>query len=258
MSRSPSPGRSGAAKWPKVLPELTAEQTAVHDDFMKRWHEIVPRRYGAIDRFNQTFPVKHSRPGFRATLEIGAGLGEHIHYEVLTAEQESEYWALEMRASMAERIREAHPRVQTVVGDCQQRLDFADGYFDRYIAVHVLEHLPNLPTCVSEAWRLLDKQRGQLLAVIPCEGGLAYSFARRISAQRIFERTYGVPYEQFISREHLNRPAEILAELAPYFTLEARRFFPFPFAKLTAPNLVIGLAMRPRPAPLEAGSGRSS
>jgi SAM-dependent methyltransferase len=253
MSASPNP----TSKWPKIVPDLTAEQTAINDDFMNRWHEKLPRSYGALDRFNQKFPVKHSRPGFRATLEIGAGLGEHIHYEVLSPEQERHYWALEMRENMAAHIREAYPQVQTLIGDCQQRLDFADGYFDRYLAVHVLEHLPNLPACLSEAWRLLDKERGQLLVVIPCEGGLAYSLARRISAQRFFERTYGVPYEPYISREHLNRPAEILAELAPYFTLEKRGFFPFPFAPFTAPNLVIGLALRPRPSVLGA-SGSSS
>jgi SAM-dependent methyltransferase len=253
MSDSPSHGADiPAGKWPKVLPPLTPEQTAVHDDFMKRWHEIVPNRYRSLERFNQMFPVTHSRAGFRATLEIGAGLGEHIHYEVLTPEQEREYCALELRENMAARIREAYPRVQTLVGDCQQPLEVAEGHFDRYIAVHVLEHLPNLPVCVHEAWRVLDKQRGQLLAVIPCEGGLAYSIARRISAQRIFERTYGMPYAPFISREHVNRPSEILTELAPYFTLEVRRFFPFPFVRLTAPNLCIGLAMRPRSAPLPA------
>jgi SAM-dependent methyltransferase len=126
-------------------------------------------------------------------------------------------------------------------------LQFPAGHFDRYIAVHVLEHLPNLPLCVSEAWRVLDKEHGQLLAVIPCEGGLAYSLARRISAQRLFERTYRMPYAPFIAREHVNRPAEILAELTRYFTLERRRFFPFPFVPLTSPNLCIGLAMRPRP-----------
>jgi len=253
MSRAPLPGEEpprASGKWPKVIPPLAPEEKVVYDAFMKQWHEIIPRRYQAIERFNHMFPVKHSRRGFHRTLEIGAGLGEHLHYETLTADQEREYCALELRENMAAQIRVAHPRVQTIVGDCQQPLAFADGHFDRYIAVHVLEHLPNLPVCVREAWRVLDKQRGQLLAVIPCEGGLAYSIARRVSAQRIFERTYGMPYAPFIAREHLNRPPEILAELNAYFELESRRFFPFPFIPLTAPNLCIGLALRPRPAAL--------
>lgn len=241
---------SPAQKWPKVLEPLTAEQQLVHDDFMKRWHEILPQRYGIVERFNHCFPVRYSQPGFRTTLEIGAGLGEHLHYEHLTPAQEGEYHVVELRENMATRLSELHPNVQTIVADCQRRLDFEDGYFDRYLAIHVLEHLPDLPGCVREAWRLLDKRGGRLLAVIPCEGGLAYSTARRVSAQRIFERTYHQPYGPFIAREHINRPAEIIEELAPYFVAEHRRFFPFPFLKWTEANLCIGLSLTPRATPL--------
>jgi SAM-dependent methyltransferase len=236
-----------ASKWPKVLAPLTPEEQRVHDDFMKRWHEVLPQRYGVVERFNHSFPVRYSRPGFRTTLEIGAGLGEHLRYERLTPEQEHGYVALELRENMAARLSAAHPGVQTLIGDCQARLEFEDGHFDRYVAVHVLEHLPDLPSCLREAWRLLDKERGQLLAVIPCEGSIAYSFARRVSAQRIFERTYKRPYAAFIAREHINLPYEIITELEPYFVLEHRRFFPLPWMPAVSANLCIGLAMRPRP-----------
>jgi SAM-dependent methyltransferase len=243
------------SKWPKVLAPLTPEEQAIHDDFMKRWHEVLPKRYGIVERFNHSFPVRYSTPGFRATIEIGAGLGEHLSHEHLSAEQECAYVAVEMRENMAARLSEAHPNVHTVVGDCQERLPFGDGSFDRYIAVHVLEHLPNLPACVAEAWRLLDKDRGQFLAVIPCEGGTAYSLARRISAQRMFERAYGIPYRTFISREHINRPHEILAELAPFFAIDMQRYFPFAVLPSVQVNVCIGLAMRPRKRPVES-SGR--
>jgi SAM-dependent methyltransferase len=241
---------SRSTKWPKRLEPLNGDQQAVYDDFVKRWHEILPQRYGLIERFNHEFPVQNSHGDFSRTIEIGAGLGEHLRYEPLSPAQQEGYFAVELRENMAQQIRADHPQVTAIVGDCQDRLPFPDGDFDRYIAIHVLEHLPDLPACVREAWRLLDKDRGQLLAVIPCEGGLTYSLARRISAQRIFERTYRMPYAPFIAREHLNRPAEILAELDPYFTLERRRMFPVPFVPLTSVNLCIGLAMRPRPASL--------
>lgn len=240
------------AKWPKILPPLTPEQKRINDDFMKRWHEVLPNRYGIIERFNHRYPVRNSRPGFTTTIEIGAGLGEHLHYEKLTPDQECNYYCNEFRENMAAEIRQRFPRVQTVVGDCQQRMDFPDEFFDRYIAVHVLEHLPNLPAAIREAYRLLHKERGQMLIVIPCEGSPAYSLARRISAQRIFEKTYKMPYSVFIKREHLNVPQEILAELNPYFTIESRSFFPLPFLPFVFNNLCIGLALKPRPQPLSA------
>ncbi|HXQ81026.1 MAG TPA: class I SAM-dependent methyltransferase [Opitutaceae bacterium] len=236
------------AKWPKVLPPLTPEQKRISDEFMKRWHEQLPSRYGIVERFNHSFPVRHSRPGFRASLEIGAGLGEHLHYETLTAEQEKNYCAVELRENMVSEIRKRFPRVQALMGDCQARLDFPDGHFDRYIAVHVLEHLPNLPACLREAHRLLDKQRGQMLVVIPCEGSPAYSFARKISAERVYNRYFKGGYAWLIAREHINRPHEILAELEPYFTIERKVFFPLPFLPFAFNNLCIGLSLKPRPA----------
>ena len=102
---------------------------------------------------------------------------------------------------------------------------------------------------IAEAWRLLDKDRGQLLAVIPCEGGSAYSLARRVSAQRMFERAYGVPYSTFISREHINLPHEILAELARFFEIDTRRYFPLPIVPSVQVNICIGLVVRPRATP---------
>ena len=54
---------------------------------------------------------------------------------------------------------------------------------------------------------------GRFIAVIPCEGGLAYWMARRLSAQRIFERRYGTSYKWCIRSEHINVPREIRAEL---------------------------------------------
>lgn len=237
-------------KWPKVLPTLTPAQQRINDDFVKLWHEVLPNRFGFVETFNHNFPVKHSRPDFKTTLEIGAGLGEHVHYEKLTPEQEKNYHALELRENMAAKIREDFPRIQTIVGDCQARLDYADGFFDRVLAVHVLEHLPNLPACIREVYRLCHKSNGRFLVVIPCEGSPAYSLARKISAERVYKQRYGGSYKWFYTREHINRPHEILTELDPYFTVETRSFFPLPFLPMIFCNLCIGLALRPRPAPL--------
>ena len=236
-------------RWPKVLPPLTPEQQRISNDFMQRWHEELASRgrYDLLEKFNHGFPVRHSGTDFKTTLEIGAGLGEHLRYEKLTPEQEANYYANEFRENMAVEIRQRFPRVRTVVADCQQRLDFPDGFFDRVIAVHVLEHLPNLPALIREAHRLLDKQRGRLLVVIPCEGSPAYSLARKISAERTYKRLYGGSYRWFYEREHINFPAEILAELDPYFTVEDRSFFPLPFLPFVFCNLVIGLSLVPRP-----------
>ena len=138
------------SSWPKIIPPLTPEQKVISDDFMRYWHVVLPKHFGVIDTFNHGYPVKNAPSSFARTLEIGAGLGSHLEYERLTPEQEQNYVALELRENMAEKIRDRFPKVQTAVGDCQERLPFSDGEFDRVLAIHVLEHLPNLPAALRE------------------------------------------------------------------------------------------------------------
>jgi SAM-dependent methyltransferase len=237
---------SPGAKWPKTFPPLSAEQRRISDDFMAYWLEVLPQRYGIVDDFNHRYVVKNAPESFVTTLEVGAGIGEHLKYESLTAEQERNYYAVDIRQNVVDALAQSAPNINTVVGDCQERMDFPDGHFDRILAIHVLEHLPNLPRAIQELHRLCSKPNGVLSIVIPCEGSLAYSLARKISAQRIFEKRYKQSYKWFIEREHINLPHEIFEEIEPYFTLASSRYFPIPL-KVTTFNLCIGATFRPRP-----------
>jgi SAM-dependent methyltransferase len=227
-------------KWPKRLPEFTPEQQRVREDFMQHWHEVLPRRYGAVERFNHGWPAERAREGER-TLEIGSGLGEHLNAEPAFAR--AGYVASELRPEMAAVIAERHPDVEVVAADCQKRFPYEDATFDRVLAIHVLEHLPNLPAALAEVHRLL-KPSGRFIAVIPCEGGVAYSLARRVSAQRVFERRYGMPYKWFIESEHINLPDEIREECEVHFRIADTRYFPLR-VPVTTLNLVIGLELHP-------------
>ncbi|WP_145576271.1 class I SAM-dependent methyltransferase [Yersinia mollaretii] len=231
-------------KWPKLFPPLTEEQQRISNDFMKYWHDVLPKKYGFVDRFNHTYPVKNAPKDFFRTLEIGAGIGEHLYYEKLTEIQEENYVAVDIRENMVATLRSRFPKVQAIEGDCQKKMNFEDGFFDRILAIHVLEHLPNLPDAVKEMYRLCDKDKGVLSIVIPCEGSLAYSLARKISAQRIFEQRYKQSYKWFIEREHINLPSEILGELSSCFSLVSSTYFPIP-VKFEFCNLCIAATFKP-------------
>jgi SAM-dependent methyltransferase len=231
-----------SSKWPKSFPPLTTEQQRISHDFMEHWHDTLATKYDFFDQFNHNYVVNNSPANFSRTLEVGAGLGEHLDYERLTPGQRENYVALELRENMAQRIRERFPGIQVLVGDIQKPLDFPDNHFDRIVAIHVLEHLHNLPAAVREMHRLLQKPGGKLFVVIPCEGGLAYSLARKISAQRIFEKRYQQSYDWFIQREHVSTSQEILEELRPYFQIQHRTYFPL-LAPFIFCNLVIGLTL---------------
>lgn len=239
-SVSAPPDVRGTGTWPKSLPAFTEAELRVRDAFMARWLEYLPRRGGFVERFNHGYPLR-SRAGAQRTLEIGAGLGEHLRYESLEGH---DYYAVELREELADSVAASFPHVTTLVGDCQERLPFEDGFFDRVLAIHVLEHLPDLPAALEEVARLLTPD-GRFVAVIPCEGGLLYSLARRLTSKRIFEREFGREYDWFIRYEHINVPWEITGELEKRFTVADVSHFPFRVPSVTA-NLVIGLTMTAR------------
>lgn len=236
------------SNWPKQLPQLTDEQLRIRDDWMRHWHEQLDTRYGMIEKFNHGYPARSSDPALR-TLEIGAGRGGQIGFERVGEEN---YYVVELRQEMADAILERFPKVTTVVADAQEHLPFDDGFFDRILAVHVLEHLPNLPAALREVHRVL-KPGGRFIVVIPCEGSLAYGLARRISSQRMFEKRYGQSYEWCIRSEHVNIPAEIRAELSRLFDITNDAYFPLR-VPLESVNLVIGLTCTPK----EPAGARSS
>jgi ubiquinone/menaquinone biosynthesis C-methylase UbiE len=236
--------RERMSKWPKVLPPLDVESQQINDDFMRYWHEVFSTKLRFVDRWNHSYVVRHAPLAFKRTLDIGAGLGEHLAWERLTREQESEYVAVELRENMARRIRARFPCVTVITADVQEQLCLPSNHFDRVVAVHVLEHLPNLPAALREIYRVCTAD-ATVSVVIPCEGSVATSLARRLSAQRLYEKRYGRPYEVFIRREHLNRPDEILEELIQFFEMRHRSFLPtlLPVAWC---NLFIGMTLHPR------------
>lgn len=236
---------SSSTRWPKTLPSLSPEKEKISDDFVRYWHEVLPRRYSIVDEFNHNYVVKTAPQEFSRTLEIGAGNGEHLKYEKLKQEQMVNYVAVDIRKNMVVKLRSLFPAICAIVGDCQERMNFEDNYFDRILAIHVLEHLRNLPAAVEEMYRVCNKDRGVLSIVIPCEGSLAYSIGRRISAQRIFEARYKQSYHWFIKREHINRPKEIFKELSLHFFLTSSTYFPIPI-KAEFCNLCIGATFKPR------------
>ncbi|MDR2458462.1 MAG: class I SAM-dependent methyltransferase [Clostridiales Family XIII bacterium] len=224
--------------WPKVIISLTDEQKAIRDEFMLLHLEAMSTKwYNIIEKFNHGYPLRSFVPGCR-TLEIGAGIGSHLEWEKYA---EQDYYCLELRPELCDKIKEKYPQVKTLTADCQKRLPFEDGFFSRVLAIHVLEHLPDLPKALEEIHRVLS-DKGELSVVIPCEGGWAYTLARNVSAKPHFKKKYKMSYDWVVKSEHINLPDEIFEELTKLFSIKHRSFYPliFPWTKI---NLVIGLTL---------------
>ena len=195
---------------------------------------VKPSRFKWLTGFDHHFTVRSYAAGLR-TLEIGAGTGTHIPFE-----PNGEYVALEASHELAAQI----PRrngLSVVVADCEERLPWDDDCFDRVLAIHLLEHLYNLPAALDEVGRVL-RPDGVFSVVIPCEGGRLYSLGRHFTTKRIFEKRYKMPYEWMIRQDHCNTAREVLVELTSRFRLRRKKFFPLGVSSPDM-NLMIGLEL---------------
>ena len=226
-----------AKGWPKARPELSEEQRAIYNEWEADFlGSAKPGKYGRISRFDHAFAARSYHPEVR-TLEIGAGTGTHLPYEPT-----GDYVALEGSEELAAHI-VARPGLSVILGNCEERLPFEDHSFDRVLAIHILEHLYDLPAALRQVARVL-KPDGVFSVVIPCEGGQGYALGRRLTTKRTFERRYQTSYDWLIGYDHCNTAREVMAELERHFDVQHRVYWPVKVPSVHL-NVVIGLELTP-------------
>lgn len=234
-------------KFPKKIPNVNLKLKKIYNNFMRDWHlELLnKKKYSFIEKFNHNYVAKspfinsiYSQKNKINTLELGSGIGTHIKYENLNFQK---YYAMELRKNMLSQIKLKYRNVNCILGNIQKKMSFTNEYFHRIIAVHVLEHLNNLPKLLNEVYRIL-KKNGIFQVVIPCDPGLLYKFARKLSAQRLFKKKYKLNYKNFIKTEHINSPYEILVLLKEKFIIIDKSYYPF-LIPIKDFNLCIGVTL---------------
>jgi SAM-dependent methyltransferase len=228
--------------WPKSRPVLTKEQQKVFSEWYQYWlsKEGMQGRYSFIDRFGHEYAVKTFEKNC-TTLDIGAGNGAHLGYEDLDSQ---EYTAFELSGELIEIIKKDYPKAKAIIGDCQKEMDFRNNYFDRVLAIHVLEHLDNLPVTLNEVHRIL-RPNGKFSVVIPCESGMLYNFGKKFSSERMFKKKFHQNYDWLIKYDHINTAYEVIRELKDLFSIVSTQYFPFLIPSINL-ELVIGITCTPR------------
>lgn len=201
-----------------------------YDDYMSRWtasYEATNYDRGMAAHFlsmshvwcEQAFgPDTH----FSRVLEVGAGTGVHIRTIRHTFD---EYVMTDLNPPMLDQI-----QARSGMGHITQKkedatnLSFDDATFDRVIATHVLEHLPE-PHKVLREWSRVLKPGGTLSIVLPCDPGLAWRLGRNFGPRRNFTRL-GIDYDYWMAREHINSITNLVALISYYFPLRREKWAP--------------------------------
>lgn len=204
-----------------------------HDDYMKRWSAVYEKNnyeQGMAGYFLKKSHEWCERPfgsnrHFSRVIEVGAGTGVHIDF---IRHSYDEYILTDLNASMlagtAKRVRERATGKILVQSENACKLSFDANSFDRLIATHVLEHLPE-PHNVIREWHRVLKPGGVLSIVLPCDPGVAWRVGRAVGSREKFIRA-GIDYDYWMAREHINAINCLVALIEFYFDRRDEQWLP--------------------------------
>ena len=170
-------------------------------------------------------------------IELGAGTGEHFKHirhsfnTYILADHDSK--AIDIARS---KIKDKRCSFMVMNGS---KLSFASNTFDRTIATHVLEHIPNPHLAIKE-WTRITKAGGVLSILIPTDPGLLWRLSRRLGPRRNAIKQ-GIAYDYIMAREHVNSCTNLLALLRHYFQNTNESWWPLSIIRSVDMNLFVAL-----------------
>jgi phosphatidylethanolamine/phosphatidyl-N-methylethanolamine N-methyltransferase len=188
--------------------------------FMKRCHVVLEAQFG---RFNH----------FSSVVEVGAGTGQHIGYLRHTFDR---YVMTDLDEGMlSQALEKLSAGLRDKVEVSRQnagKLEYPTGSFDRLIATHVLEHLPQ-PASILREWYRVVRPGGVLSIVLPCDPGWMWRLGRKLGPRRTAERA-GLEYDYFMATEHVNSIFNLVTLIDFYFPDRHERWYPL---RVPSPDL---------------------
>jgi len=179
----------------------------------------------------KTLPVT---PFLKKIIEVGSGTGHHFPF---VKKGFLQYFMTDGSLEMLEIAKEKYEKeklsgvVQIEQQDATQ-LSYATASFDRLIATHVLEHLPN-PVQVLKEWNRVVKPGGIISIVLPCDPGFLWRFGRHLGPRRNAMKA-GLAYDYLEAAEHINSIFNLVVFIRHHFELVTESWYP---AKVALPDL---------------------
>lgn len=186
---------------------------------MKQGHVCCEKDFGPSDYFE-------------TVVEVGSGTGVHLDF---IRHRAKTYYLTDGSDEMLALAKEKHGSKKNDFDLVFQKenatkLSFADGFCDRLIATHVLEHLLN-PHEILREWVRVIKPGGILTLLLPCDPGMAWRLGRTLIVRKNYA-TQNIPYDYWMAREHVNPINNLIAFIEYYFTEKKVRWYPFPIASI--------------------------
>lgn len=171
---------------------------------------------------------------FESVIEVGAGSGHHYPFvrhecskyvmtdsgDEMLAVAKRNYESLILEGKVAIEKQDA------------SRLTFPDASFDRLIATHVLEHIPD-PVAVLREWNRVVKKGGLISIVLPCDPGMLWRLGRHFGPRRNAEKL-GLPYDYVQAADHVNSIFNLVVFIRHHFEDISELWYP---ARIAAPDL---------------------
>lgn len=171
---------------------------------------------------------------FSKVLEVGSGTGHHYHFVKHTFDRYFMTDWSEAMLDVASRKFSGHSRSESIEFARQDaaNLSYAENSFDRLIATHVLEHIPD-PVQVLSEWCRVIRPEGLLSIVLPCDPGLLWRFGRNLGPRRQMQRL-AIDYDYLQAAEHVNSIFNLIAFIRYHFPDRTDQYWP---SKIPVPDL---------------------
>lgn len=179
-------------------------------------------------------------------LEIGGGASPHFNF--VNLENVSEYWISDNEYLLKENYIKKSQEIDFKVYNHNAESDpdylkfFENNIkFNRIIASHVWEHLPN-PEKKFLDWINLLHDDGRLDIAIPCDPGLLFRMAQLVGRKKAM-KNYNMSFKEvelMLSREHINSCQNLL-KVVKFYSDSKYSYFPF---KIPSINLNLFIFVR--------------
>lgn len=163
---------------------------------------------------------------YNRVLEVGAGSGHHLPYVKHDFQQYVMTDGSDEMLEIASKKYASQISAGTLAIEKQDAtaLTFPDNSFDRLIATHVLEHLPN-PVNVLREWNRVIRPNGVISIVLPCDPGLLWRLGRHLGPRRN-ARKLGIAYDYLQAAEHINSIYNLVVFIRHHFDTTSELWYP--------------------------------